>query len=269
MCPPKHCYQLGQHMDQWHFRSTPINFTLLLMKLLKTKNVQYFSNIIINNHYITSTIHLSSTKFTICFNSAALQTRKMFSACTFCYSNFSTPSALKQHERRFHPTTRTEQILCKPCNMPFSNQYYFKRHNAKYHNSKVSSLTTPYMDTKQNEESGNTQIVKEDYTEKLHNLEINQQRSEEYILKNSLYLLKFLELTKELSSAVKAMKEYQAEEIKTKTYSCGICNKIYKHSSSLLKHKSRFHPKSHREVQDQLIKDSLYYLPSLQTLNNA
>ena len=62
--------------------------------------------------------------------------------------------------------------------MPFSNQYYFKRHNAKYHNSKVSSLTTPCMDTKQNEETGNTQIVKEDYTEKLNHLEINQQRSE-------------------------------------------------------------------------------------------
>ena len=125
------------------------------------------------------------------------------------------------------------------------------------------------MDTKQNEETGNTQIVKEDYTEKLNHLEINQQRSEEYIVKNSLNLLKLLELTEKLSCAVKAMKEYQAEEIKTKTYSCGICNKIYKHSSSLSNHKARYHPKSHREVQDQLIKDSLYYQPSLQTLNNA
>ena len=153
--------------------------------------------------------------------------------------------------------------------MPFSNQYYFKRHNAKYHNSKVSSLTALCMDTKQNGESGETQIVKEDYTVKLHNLEINQQKSDEYILKNSLYLLKLLELTKELSSAVKVMKEYQAKEIKTKTYSCGICNKIYKHSSSLSNHKARYHPKSHREVQDQLIKDSLYYQPSLQTLIKA
>ena len=193
----------------------------------------------------------------------------MFSTCTLCYSNFSTPAALQQHERRFHPTTRNKQIFCKPCNMPFSNQYYFKRHNAKYHNSKVSSLTTPCMDTKQNEETGNTQIVKEDYTEKLNHLEINQQRSEEYIIKNSFHLLKLLKLTEKLSIAVKAMKEYQAKEIKTKTYSCGICNKIYKHSSSLSNHKSRCHPKSRREVQDQAIKDVINYLPSLQTLNNA
>ena len=54
-------------------------------------------------------------------------------------------------------------------------------------------------------------------------------------------LLKFLELTKELASAVKAMKEYQAEEIKTKTYSCEICNKIYKNSASLTSHRSKFH----------------------------
>ena len=193
----------------------------------------------------------------------------MFSACTLCYSNFSTPAALQRHERRFHPTTRNKQILCKPCNMPFSNQYYFKRHNAKYHNDKVSSLIIPHMDTKQNEESGTIQTVKEDYTEKLRNLEINQQRSEEYILQNSLHLLKFLELTKELVSAVKAMEKYQAEEMKTKTYSCGVCNKIYKHSSSLSNHKSRCHPKSRREVQDQAIKDVINYLPSLQTLNNA
>ena len=190
-------------------------------------------------HY--PSVHFSSNKFTPCFDSAALQTRKMFSACALCYSNFSTPSALKQHERRFHPTTRNKQILCEPCNMPFSNQYYFKRHNAKYHNSKVSSLTTPYMDTKQNEESGNTQIVKEDYTERLHNLERNQEKNEEFILKNSLYLLKFLEITKELMSAVKAMEKYQAEEIKTKTYSCEICNKIYKNSANLTRHRSRFH----------------------------
>ena len=140
----------------------------------------------------------------------------MFSACTSCYSNFSTPRALKRHERRYHPNTRKEQIVCKACNMPFSDQYYLKRHNMKYHNSKVSTMETPCTETYQNGESGNAQTVKEDYTEKLRNLEINQQRSEEYILKNSLNLLKLFELTRELANAVKAMKEYQAEEMKTK-----------------------------------------------------
>ena len=153
--------------------------------------------------------------------------------------------------------------------MPFSDQYYFKRHNAKYHSGKVSSVDTPYMNTKQNEETGNTQTVKDDYTEKLRNLEINQQRGEEYILKNSLYQLKHLELTKQLASAVKAMKEYQAGENKSKTYSCGICGKIYKNSNSLSNHKSTFHRKDYGKAKDRKVKDSPYYLPSLQKLNNA
>ena len=165
----------------------------------------------------------------------------MFSACTSCYSNFSTPTALKRHERRYHPTTRKEQIVCKACNMPFSDQYYFRRHNAKYHNGKVSTVDTPYMDTKQNGESGNAQTVKEDYTEKLRNLEINQQRNADFIQGNTMNLFKNLEITKELASGFEAMKEYQAEKIKTKTYSCEICNKIYKNPSSLRSHRSRHH----------------------------
>jgi hypothetical protein len=153
--------------------------------------------------------------------------------------------------------------------MQFSDQYYFKRHNAKYHNGKVSTVDTPCIETYQNGESGNTQTVKEDYTEKLHNLEINQQRNEEYILKNSLNLFKLLELTKELVGNIEAMKEYQAGENKSKTYSCGICGKIYKNSSSLSNHKSTFHPKDYGKAKDRKVKDSPYYLPSLQKLNNA
>ena len=193
----------------------------------------------------------------------------MFSACASCYSNFSTPRALKRHERRYHPNTRKEQIVCKACNMPFSDQYYLKRHNMKYHNSKVSNLETLHTKTYQNGDSGYAQAINEGNNEMLSKLVINQQRNTDYILKNSLILFKLLEIIKELTRDVELCKEYQAVENKTKTYSCEICNKIYKHSSSLSNHKSRFHPKVYGQVEDQIIKDSPYYLSSLQTLNNA
>ena len=95
----------------------------------------------------------------------------MFSACSSCYTNFTTPRALKRHKTRYHPNTREEQIMCKACNMPFSDQYYFKRHNAKYHNGKVSTMAISYMGAKQNKDYVNVQSIKEDYTEKLLNLE--------------------------------------------------------------------------------------------------
>ena len=103
-------------------RYTPCNFHCCCSSNYRKQNAEYFAkmcNIIINCRYITSSVHFSPNQFTIRFNSAALQTRKMFSACTLCYSNFSTPAALQRHERRFHPTTKNKQILCKPCNMPF------------------------------------------------------------------------------------------------------------------------------------------------------
>ena len=162
-----------------------------------------------------------------------------------------------------------EQITCKTCNMRFSDQYFLKRHNMKYHNGTVSTMGTPRTERYQNRDSGNAQSVKEDYTEKLRNLEIIQQRNADLIRGNTMNLAKILEITESLARRIGVNKEYQAEEIKTKTYSCGICNKIYKHSSSLSNHKSRAHPKSRREVEDQIIKDVINYLPSLQTLNNA
>ena len=153
--------------------------------------------------------------------------------------------------------------------MRLSDQYFLNRHNMKYHNGTVSTMGTPRTETYQNRDSGNAQSVKEDYTEKLRNLEIIQQRNTDLIRGNTMNLAKILEITEALATRIGVNKEYQAEEIKNKTFSCEICNKIYKHSISLLKHKSRFHPKVYREVEDQIIKDSPYYLPSLQTLNNA
>ena len=85
--------------------------------------------------------------------------------------------------------------MCKACNMPFSDQYYFKRHNAKYHNGKVSTMGISYMGAKQNKDSGNAQTIKEDYTEKLLNLEIYQQRNADFIQQNTMNLLKVLEIT--------------------------------------------------------------------------
>ena len=95
----------------------------------------------------------------------------------------------------------------------------------KYHNGALSTIETPRIETYQNRDSGNAQTVKEDYTEKLRNLEIIQQRNADLIRGNTMNLAKILEITDELARRIGVDKEYQAEDIKTKTYSCEICNK--------------------------------------------
>ena len=130
-------------------------------------------------------------------------------------------------------------------------------------------METSCIETDQNRDSGNDQTVNEDYTEILSNLVINQRRNAEFIQQNTMDLLKILEITKELTRLFEAGKEYQTEEIQTKTYSCQICNKKFKNSNTLSHHKSRFHPKDYGKAEDQKIKDSRYYLPSLQILNNV
>ena len=103
----------------------------------------------------------------------------------------------------------------------------------------------------------------------MRNLEINQQRNADFIQQNTMNLFKILEITRELARRFEAGKEYQAEDVKSKTYTCQMCNKVFKHSSSLSQHKSRFHPKDYGKAEDQKIKDSPYYLVSLQTLNST
>ena len=119
----------------------------------------------------------------------------MFAACAKCYSNFTTVRGLKQHKKRYHPNTMEEQITCKACNMRFSDQYFLKRHNMKYHNDSLSIIETPRTERYQNRDSGNAQTVKEDYTEKLHNLEIIQQRNADLIRGNTMNLAKISEFT--------------------------------------------------------------------------
>ena len=132
----------------------------------------------------------------------------------------------------------------------------------KYHNGKVSTMEIPRTETYQNRDSRNAQTVKEDYTEKLRNLEINQQRNADFIHGNTVDLGKIFEITEELARRIEVSKEYQAGGIKTKIYCCEICNRKFKNSNTLSHHKSRFHPKDYGKAEDQKIKDSRYYLPS-------
>ena len=74
-------FQVGQYMEQCHFRSTPIHFYIAVDENYWKQNVEYFPkmyNIIINGCCTTSSVHFSSNQFTICFDSAALQSRKCF-----------------------------------------------------------------------------------------------------------------------------------------------------------------------------------------------
>ena len=93
--------------------------------------------------------------------------------------------------------------------MRFSDQYFLNRHNMKYHSGTVSTMGTTRTETYQNRDSGNAQSVKEDYTEKLCNLEIIQQRNTDLIRGNTMNLAKILEITEELARQIGVNKEYQ------------------------------------------------------------
>ena len=100
--------------------------------------------------------------------------------------------------------------------MPFSDQYYLKRHNMKYHNNKVSTMETPCTETYQNGESGNAQTVKEDYTEKLRNLEINQQRNKDFIQENTMNLFKSLKSQRSWRVVLKHVKNIKLRKSRLK-----------------------------------------------------
>ena len=69
----------------------------------------------------------------------------MFFECPTCYSSFTTVKALKRHKRRYHPYTKEEQIVCKTCNMPFSDRYYLNRHISRCHRDEIPNLSIPLM----------------------------------------------------------------------------------------------------------------------------
>ena len=76
--------------------------------------------------------------------------------------------------------------MCKTCNSPFSDRYYLKGHISKFHNSELSTVSSPCIETNQNKESGNTQTIDDGYTRKLRNLEINQQRNADFVQLNTV-----------------------------------------------------------------------------------
>ena len=86
-----------------------------------------------------------------------------------------------------------------------------------------------------------SQTIINGYTENLLELAITQQKNTDFINQNTSHLLKLLEITKQLVIDFEKSKKYQTRNLKTKTYNCRICNRVYENSSSLASHRNRYH----------------------------
>ena len=253
-------------------------------------------------------------------------------SCATCCRVLSTERSLDRHVRRFHPTQKEEQVICKTCNSPYSDKYTLKIHNTRTHgdenpalnisptrtseeantstnipevteqeeqsdccksvqkifaenhkkfvtsmlNTEVHTLqestrmnspvktaelsyTTPIkteeIPTEEISQEFNPQIsiislqdsgdesqtIINGYTENLLELAITQQKNTDFINQNTSHLLKLLEITKQLVIDFEKNKKYQTRNLKSKTYNCRICNRMYENSASLANHKSKYH----------------------------
>ena len=93
----------------------------------------------------------------------------------------------------------------------------------------------------QDEDSRKIQSIISNYTVDMLGLALTQQRNADFIKQNTSHISKILQITKDLIIGCETSKIYQAQELRTKTYHCQICNKIFKNSRSLSTHKCRYH----------------------------
>ena len=63
----------------------------------------------------------------------------------------------------------------------------------------------------------------------------------DFIKQNTSHILKLLEITKELVTDFESSKIYQAKKLKTKTYNCRACDRLFENSASLASHRSKYH----------------------------
>ena len=79
------------------------------------------------------------------------------------------------------------------------------------------------------------------YTVIMLDIALTQQRSLDFIKQNTSHISKILEIIEYLENGLTSSQIYQARELRTKTYNCKICDKMFKNSMSLSSHKYRYH----------------------------
>ena len=197
--------------------------------------------------------------------------------CATCSRTFSTTTNLKRHVRLFHPNTSEEPIICKTCNIPCTDKYNLKLHNSKFHRDEIPALSVPSSieiskeknssddkdetfgedipheitpentfvpvqdELAQDKNPGEVHSISNDYTGNLLELSIIQQKNTDFIKQNTSHILKLLEITKELVTDFESSKIYQAKKLKTKTYNCRACDRLFENSASLASHRSKYH----------------------------
>ena len=122
--------------------------------------------------------------------------------------------------------------FCSICKKTYKNAQSLANHRSRYHK--------PTAEISQDSGDESPTIIN-GYTENLLELASTQQKNTDFINQNTSHLLKLLEITKPLVLDFESSKKYQAKDLKTKTYNCQICNRVYGNSSSLRSHRNRYH----------------------------
>ena len=162
--------------------------------------------------------------------------------CATCHQPLASKRGLELHLKRYHPSMTDEPITCRTCKVPFLDKHNLKRHTLKFHRDVVcTDSESKSINELETMSSGEDSSINSGYIDNILNIAINQERNTGFIEQNTLLLGKILEITKELVRSREDCKTAQTEETPTKTYSCQICNRIYKNHTSLYSHRYKYH----------------------------
>ena len=191
--------------------------------------------------------------------------------CSTCHSTLSNNTNLLSHVRRFHPNINEDQNPSLNKSFTESSEkgditvneidvikFDKQKEQLKIHKHEDSDMkeeiaTEEISDnntSESNELTAEDTIILQDenyqkvksvinsYTVIMLDIALTQQRSLDFIKQNTSHISKILEIIEYLENGLTSS---QARELRTKTYNCQICNKMFKNSRSLSSHKYRYH----------------------------